>query len=149
MPTRDLAVIFHRSESNQSAAQLHERLNPLAEYNRFATTRDALFQVRFNPIVLAAHASRRIKVADLLQPQHELENVLNGKLRFHLSKPHDAFFLSEAIRLGLLWRKFNLSVAEQLGRQVGQNFVLGAAQHIISDSSSGRAWLHFRLNSAR
>ena len=61
-----------------------QRFDPLAEDDRLASAGGAFFEVGLQPLEFAALAGGRIEVADLLQPQHQLEHVLDrDELPFH------------------------------------------------------------------
>ena len=73
-------------------------------------------------------AGGRIEIADLLQPQHQLEDVLDRDRFAHFRQADHAVFLGQPIGLALLGDQFERLVANQLRRQVLEHLVLRAAQ---------------------
>ncbi len=109
---RDLAVILQRPESPQGLREPLDRRHPLAEDDRLASAAGDLLQVGFEPFQLRAGPGGGVEVADLFQPQHQLEDVLDGRSLAHLGEADDAFLFGQAIGLALLGRKFQLGVAK-------------------------------------
>ena len=133
----------------RAAAAIVERLHPLAEHDRLSAAGRAFFQVGFQPLQLAARAGGRIEVADLLQPQHQLEHVADRQLVLHFPQPNHALVLRQSIRLGLLRRELHFRIAKQLGRQVGEHLVLRAAQDVVRDRPANRPRFHLRIDLSR
>ncbi len=93
---------------------------------------------------LALWAGGRIEIANLLQPQHQLEDVLDRGRVAHVGQPQHSFFLGHLIRLALLGRQFELGIAKHLGRQLGQHLVFRAPQHVVAGGLPHAPGLHVR-----
>ncbi len=74
---RDLAVVFQRAEAAKAVAQSFQAVYPLAEDDRLLPAGRDLFQVGFQSFQFAARARGGIEIADLFQPQHQFEHVLD------------------------------------------------------------------------
>ena len=106
-------MILQRPESPQGLGEPLDRGHPLAEDDRLASAAGDLLQVGLQPLQLRTGPGGGVEVADLLQPQHQLEDVLDGRALAHLREAHDAFFFGQAIGLALLGREFQLGVAKE------------------------------------
>ena len=76
-PRGNAAMIGQRTETRQLAHQMLDRANPLTEDNRLAAAAGHLVEIGLDTLEFRAGAGGRIEVANLLQPQHQLENVAN------------------------------------------------------------------------
>ena len=101
------------------------------------------------PFELHAGAGERIEVANLLQPQNQLEHVPDRGAVAHLGQPHDALFLGKPVAFALFGRQIERLVVEQLGRQVAEHLVFRAAQDVVADGSPDAARLHLRREKTR
>ena len=111
-------MVFQRAESLELLGQPLERADPLAEDDRLAAAGGDFFQVGLEPFELRAGAGGRIEVADLLQPQHQLEDVLDRGRVAQFGQPHHALLLGQPVALALLGRQLQRLVVDQLRRQV-------------------------------
>ena len=149
LPRRDLAVILQRLEPLEPPGKLPERLDPLAEHQRLAPAGGHFLQVGLQALQLRAGPGGRIEVADLLQAEHQLEDVLDADQVLHGGQAQDALALGQLVALALLGAQLQLGVAEQLGRQVGEHLVLGPAQHVVADRAAHAPRPHVRREEAR
>ena len=94
-------------------------LRPLAATSSRSAARRSSFRT---------FACNRIEVANLLQPQHQFEDVLDRGSLAQSRQADNAFLFGQAVAFPLLGGKFDVGIAEDLGRQIGKDFVLGAAR---------------------
>ncbi len=139
---RNLAVVFQRPKPSQGLREPLDRADPLAEDDRLPPAAGDFFQVGFEPLQLGARSGGRVEVADLLQPQHELEDVLDRRGVAHLRQPHNALFLGQPIGLALFRRQFQIRVAKHFRRQFGKHLLLGPPQDIVADRAAHLPRLH-------
>ena len=89
-----------------AAASRSSVSHPLAEDDRLLAAGGHFFQVGLQPLELGAFAGGRIEVANLLQPQHQLEHVLDRELArpVRVSRSTPSFF-GQVVGLALLRRE--------------------------------------------
>ena len=111
----DLAMVLQGPEPPQGPGEPPDRAHPLAEDDGLAAAAGDFLDVGLQPLQLRAGPGGRVEVADLLQPQHQLEDVLDGRRLAHLREADDAFLLGQAIRLALLGASSNSASRNILG----------------------------------
>ena len=111
---RHLAVILQRAERRQRLGQRLQRLDPLREDDRLAAALGHLRHVGQQLLQLGALAGQRIEVADLLQPHHQLEDVLHRDRVAQLVEMDDALLLGQVVGLALGRRQLQVGVADDL-----------------------------------
>ena len=84
------------------------------------------------------------KLADLLQSQDEFEDVLDRGRVAQFGQSHDAFLLGQPIALALFGRQVERLVVDQFGRQVAEDLILRAPQHVVANASAHAARLSSR-----
>ena len=99
-------MVLQRPEPPQGLREPPDRAHPLAEDDRLPPAAGDLLQVGLQPLQLRAGPGGGVEVADLLQPQHQLEDVLDGRSLAHLGEADNAFLFGQAIGLALLGREF-------------------------------------------
>ena len=97
-------MIFQRAETAELLGQPPQGDDPLAENDGLAAAAGNFVQIGLQPLQLGAGAGGRIEVADLLQPQHELENVADRGGVAQLGQPQHALFFGQPVALPLLGR---------------------------------------------
>ena len=105
-------MIFQRAKPPQPPAERRERLDPLAEHDRLLPAGGHFFQIGRQPFELRAFAGGGVEVADLLQPQNQLEDMLDRGRLAHLGQPQHAFVLGQLVGVPLLGREFQIGVAK-------------------------------------
>src|SRR5262245_53453369 len=116
MVRRYLPVEHQRLPGGESGGQGFQCANPLAEDDCLAPAIDDFFQIGGTLLELGAVSAGWIEVTNLLQPQHELKDMLDRDLTPQLIEPQDALALRHLVALALLCRELDLGIADRLGR---------------------------------
>ena len=81
---------------------------------------------------LALCAGQRVEVANLLEPHHQLEDVLHRDRLAQRVEVDDALLLGQVVGFALGRRQLQRQSRIDLGRHVGQHVLLGAAQDAVA-----------------
>jgi DNA-binding transcriptional LysR family regulator len=100
--------------------------------NRFLTARCDLLHVGFEAFKLAARAGHRVKIANLLEPQHQFENMLNRDRFTQVCKMNNSFLFGSLVAGSLLGSQIQVCIAIEPRGHVFENFVLGSAQNMVA-----------------
>ncbi len=139
---RNLAVIRQRVKRPQALGQRVRRGHPLAEDDRLAAAGHDFFQIGLQPFALRAGPGGRIEIANLLQPQHQLEDVLDRGAVAHFGQPQHAFVFRQLIALALLGLRSISASRNSLGGQLGEHLVFGAAENVRAGRLAHAPRLH-------
>ena len=128
---RHAPVVLDRPEAREPLSQPTERLGPLAEDEGLPAARLHLLELRLEPSELRALPRRGVEVADLLEPEDELEDVADRRLAAERGEPQHALLLGQPVGLPLLGAEFDPFVAVEPRRHVVEHLVLRASQNMI------------------
>src|SRR4029453_2315785 len=129
----NFAVILQRTEAAELVPQDFQALHPLAEDDRLLATGGDFLQVGFESLQFRAGAGSRIEIANLLEPQDQLENVLDGDFVAEMVQLHDPFGFGHFISGSLRRREIELGIAIEFGGHVRQDLVLCATKDVVLD----------------
>ena len=146
---RHATVVFEGSETGEFAAEPAERFHPLAEDERLLPTGVDLLEIGLQALELRTLPGEGVEIADLLEPEHQFEDVLNCRLLAQVRKPQHPFLLRPAIGLPLLGCQFDSLVAVEPGRHVFEHLVLGATEHMVGRGGPHRPRRHPLVEMAR
>ena len=72
-----------------------------------------------------------VEIADLLEPEDELEDVADRRRAPHLGQPEDAILLGLSVGFSLFGREFDPFVAVEPRGEILQNLVLRPAEDMV------------------
>src|SRR5262249_1333692 len=90
-----------RAVRSQGVREESERFNPLREDQGLSPAFGNLGQVGLKLLELDALAGQGVKITDLLEPQHQLEDVLNGNHVTQVVEVNDPFIFCPFVSLAL------------------------------------------------
>ena len=101
-------MVLQRAERCQGLGQVLQRLDPLREDDRLAAALGDLVHVGQQLLQLGALAGQRVEVADLLEPHHQLEDVLHRDRVAQVVEVDDALLLGQVVGVALGGRQLEV-----------------------------------------
>ena len=108
-----------------------------------------LLKFGLQAVHLGTGTGGRVEIADLLESQHQLEDMLNGCLLSHVRQPQHPLFFCPPIGFALIRRQGDVLVAVKAGRHVFEHFVLGPPQDVVSSGCPQGPGRHPLVDMAR
>ena len=107
----------------------------MAEEDGLATAGFNFFHFRRQPVELTALAGQWVVVADLLEAEDKLENVLDCDRFAEVIQLHNAISLGNSIGQFLSGSEVEKFVAVESRGEIGEDSILGAAKHKLASKS--------------